>query len=106
MIILQIISGLFLLVGSSVLIIGTIGLLRFPDFYTRLHAAGVVDTLGVMSIISGLILLAGFSLVSVKLLLILVFILLTSPTAAHALAKAALHGKLRPELSAETKADG
>jgi len=74
-------------------------LLRFPDFFTRLHAASVIDTLGSMLIVLGLILQAGLSLVTVKLLLIIFLILFTTPTAAHALARAALHGKLKPVLS-------
>ena len=91
-------SWIFLVSGSLALIIGAIGLVRFPDFYTRLHAASVIDTLGCMLIIAGVLLQAGFSMVSVKLLLILLFILFTTPTATHALAKAALHGKLEPKL--------
>jgi multicomponent Na+:H+ antiporter subunit G len=74
-------------------------MLRFPDFFTRLHAASVIDTLGSMLIVLGLILQAGLSLVTVKLLLIIFLILFTTPTAAHALARAALHGKLKPVLS-------
>ncbi len=97
------ISGGLLLTGGIVLIIGSIGLVRFPDFFTRLHAASVVDTLGVMLMIAGLIPLAGFSLATLKLFLILVFVLLTSPTAGHALAKAALHGHLKPELDTQEK---
>ncbi len=92
--------GQFLiLAGSIVLLVAAVGLLRFPDFFTRLHAAGVIDTLGLMLMIAGMVMLAGLSLVSIKLLLILVFILLSSPTASHALAKAALHGGLRPKLA-------
>ena len=75
-----------------------LGVYRMPDFFTRLHAASVIDTLGTILILSGLILYQGFNLVSVKLLLILIFILITTPTAAHALAKSALHGKIKPIL--------
>jgi len=74
-------------------------LIRFPDFFTRLHASSVVDTLGFILIMIGLMLQAGLSLVTVKLILIVIFILLTSPTAAHALAKAALHGEVKPLLN-------
>ena len=99
--VIDLLSWLSLMAGSSFLIIGVIGLLRFPDFFTRLHAAGVVDTSGCMLIILGLLLQAGFTLVAVKLLLIIIFIMFTTPTATHALAKAALHGGLRPQVSGE-----
>ena len=95
---LDLLSWILLVAGSLALITGATGLIRFPDFFTRLHAASVIDTLGCMLIIFGLLLQAGLSMVSVKLLLILVFVLFTTPTAAHALAKAALHGKLEPRL--------
>lgn len=85
-----------LLAGGFVIITGAIGLLRLPDFYTRLHAAGVIDTLGCMLIILGLLFQTGVSFTGIKLCLIIVFILFTTPTAAHALAKAALHGNLKP----------
>lgn len=94
----NIIAGILVVLGALIVIIGLIGVYRMPDFFTRLHAASVVDTLGTMLIFAGLIILAGFSLISVKLLLILLFILFTTPTAAHALAKSALHGKLQPVL--------
>ncbi len=95
----DLLSWVSLMVGSIFLIIGTIGLIRFPDFFTRLHASSVVDTLGFILIMMGLMLQAGLSLVTVKLILIVIFILLTSPTAAHALAKAALHGEVKPLLN-------
>jgi multicomponent Na+:H+ antiporter subunit G len=89
-------SWVLLISGSLVLITGAVGMIRLPDFYTRLHAASVIDTLGCMLIAFGLVLQAGFTIVAVKLVLIVIFILFTSPAAAHALAKAALHGELRP----------
>ncbi len=95
----DLLSWVSLMAGSIFLIIGTIGLIRFPDFFTRLHASSVVDTLGFILIMMGLMLQAGLSLVTVKLILIVIFILLTSPTAAHALAKAALHGEVKPLLN-------
>jgi multicomponent Na+:H+ antiporter subunit G len=89
-------SWFFLLVGGFFVVVGTIGLVRLPDFYTRLHAVGITDTLGAGLMLVGLALQAGFTLIAVKLILIALFLLVTSPTAAHALAKAALHGKLVP----------
>ena len=97
-IMIDLLSWVSLVAGSIFLIIGTIGLIRLPDFFTRLHAASVVDTLGCILIMMGLMLQAGLSLVTVKLILIVIFILFTSPTAAHALAKAALHGEVKPLL--------
>lgn len=85
-----------LLLGAFLILSGGVGVLRFPDFFTRMHAAGVTETLATALILFGLMLLAGWSIVSFKLLLILLFIMITSPVASHALTKAALHGKLQP----------
>lgn len=73
---------------------GAIGLFRFPDFFTRVHAASVTDSVSAIFILGGLAIHAGFTLITVKLLFILVFLLLTAPTASHALAKSARHGGL------------
>ncbi|MGB5223616.1 MAG: monovalent cation/H(+) antiporter subunit G [Arenicellales bacterium] len=94
----DILSWIFLVAGGLLGIIGGIGIHRFPDFFTRLHAAGITDTLCAALILSGLGLQSGFSLVSFKLVLIFAFILFTSPTASHALANAALHGGVKPQL--------
>jgi multicomponent Na+:H+ antiporter subunit G len=76
--------------------VGGIGFVRLPDFFTRLHAAGVTDTMGAGLILLGLMLQGGVSFVTVKLVLILVFLLFTSPTASHALAHAALVSGHKP----------
>lgn len=76
--------------GSVIALIGTLGILRLPDLFTRLHAAGVVDTLGALLVLGGLSLAAGVSTEAARMLLILAFLWLTSPTASHALAKSAL----------------
>jgi multicomponent Na+:H+ antiporter subunit G len=91
---LNISSGLFLLVGSFLCISGGIGILRFPDFYSRMHAVGVTDTLATAMILIGLILYNPNFLVDVKLLIILLMTLFISPTASHALANAAWHEDL------------
>ncbi|WP_376693302.1 monovalent cation/H(+) antiporter subunit G [Wenzhouxiangella sp. EGI_FJ10409] len=93
----DIVSGVLLLTGGAFGIVGGLGLLRFPDFYTRLHAAGVTDTLCALLIVVGLALQSGFSLLTVKLALILLFLLFTAPTASHALARAAMTDDLEPE---------
>ena len=76
-------------IGSLFCVIGGIGMLRLPDFYTRSHAASVTDTLGASLILIGLAIHSGPTLVTVKLVFIFLFLYLTSPTAAHALVKAA-----------------
>ena len=96
--IINLVSSLFITIGALSIIVGLLGVYRMPDFYTRLHAASIIDTLGAMLILFGLILHHGLNIVSLKLLLILIFILITTPTAAHALAKSALHGNLKPIL--------
>ena len=95
-VILDTLSWLSLLAGGALVVTGGIGLLRLPDFFTRLHAASLTDTLGFAFIVLGLALQSGAGLTSLKLFLALAFLLLTGPVATHALAKAALHGSLRP----------
>ncbi|WP_422007499.1 monovalent cation/H(+) antiporter subunit G [Pyruvatibacter mobilis] len=97
-IVLDIASGLLLAAGCFFVLIGAIGVLRLPDFYTRMHAAGVTDTLGAELILLAMILQAGFSLVTVKLVAILFFLFFTSPTSTHAVANAAWTAGLRPLL--------
>ena len=94
----ELLSWAFLLTGGFLGITGAVGLFRFPDFFTRLHAASVTDTLCAGFIISGLMLQSDSWMMLIKLLLILLIFAYTSPTAAHSLAKAALHGHLKPLL--------
>lgn len=82
------VSSAMLLAGSFLIFSGALGVLRFPDTFSRMHAAGVSDTLATTLLLGGLMLLAGWSLVLLKLWMILLFILFTSPTASHALGKA------------------
>ena len=96
--ILNLISAGLLAAGSIFVLIGGFGLIRLPDFYTRLHAAGITDTLGAELILLGLMFQAGLSLVTVKLILISLFIFFTSPTATHAVANAARVMGLKPML--------
>lgn len=98
---LDIVSWILLGAGGLFCIIGALGMLRMPDFYTRVHAASVTDTLGAGLVLAGLILQAGASLVAVKLIIIGLLIFFTSPAAAHALAKAALGRGLQPLLHEE-----
>jgi multicomponent Na+:H+ antiporter subunit G len=94
--VLDALSWLCLLGGSFFAFAGALGLVRFPDFFTRCHGAGVTDTLGAGLILLGLALQAGPGIAAMKLGLIYLFMLFTAPTATHALAKAALHGGLKP----------
>lgn len=102
----EILAWALILGGALFTLIGSLGVIRLPDFYSRLHAAGIVDTLGAGLLLLGMIVYAGFTLVSVKLLLIGLFLFFTSPTATHAIANAAYVAGLRPEgTSAEDGAD-
>ena len=85
--------------GGAFVLIGGIGMLRFPDMYTRLHAASVTETMGTGLLLLGMLSHAGGWLVAVKIVLLGFFLFVTSPTSAHALAKTALHGGLKPRLS-------
>jgi len=100
-VIIDILSWIFLLAGGALGIVGGIGIYRFPDFYSRLHAAGITDTLCAMLILLGLGLQAGWSIAAFKLALIFVFLFFTSPTASHALANAALYSGLKPKLNSD-----
>jgi multicomponent Na+:H+ antiporter subunit G len=96
--VIDILSWIFLVAGGLFCVIGTIGLIRMPDMFTRLHGASVVDTLGMGFLIVGMVLQAGFTLVAAKLIIIAALVLLTTPVATHALAQAALHAGIRPKL--------
>ncbi len=96
--ILDLVSAAFLITGAVFVLAGAIGVIRLPDFYTRLHAAGVTDTLGAELIVIGLIIQFGFSQASAKLALIGLFLFMTSPTATHAIANAAYRSGLKPLL--------
>ncbi len=99
--VLAVLSWGFVLLGSLFCIVGGIGLLRLPDFFTRMHGAGVTDTLGAGLVLVGLMFHAGLSLVTVKLMMILFIIYLTSPTGTHAVARAAHAAGLKPLLQGE-----
>ncbi|GAB4174892.1 MAG: monovalent cation/H(+) antiporter subunit G [Wenzhouxiangellaceae bacterium] len=95
---LDLLSAVMLVGGATFGVLGGLGLLRFPDFYTRLHAAGMTDTLCTLLVIGGVLLQTGWTLTSLKLLAILLFMLFTSPVASHALARAGLVSGLKPWL--------
>ena len=91
-----IITGTLLSLGIFFIIVASIGIIRFPDFFSRIHPAGKSDTLGQILVLLGLIAYEGFTLVSIKLLIIITFILITNPTATQAMAKAAFMTGLKP----------
>jgi len=97
-----VVSSVFLFLGAILMISAGVGVLRFPDFFTRMHASGVSETLATSMILIALMILAGWNIILFKLILILLFVLITSPTAGHALAKSALHGKLKPLLNKDS----
>jgi multicomponent Na+:H+ antiporter subunit G len=92
----DILSWVLLTLGGISVLIGGIGALRMPDLYTRMHAASVTDSMGAMLVLGGIMLQAGWSLATIKLITILLFLLLTSPTSSNALASAALLAGTRP----------
>ncbi len=94
----EILSWVFIVLGSFFTFVGAMGLIRMPDVFTRMHAASVIDTAGAGFLILGMILQAGLTLVSLKLVFIFGLLFLTSPVATHALAQAALHGGEAPQL--------
>jgi multicomponent Na+:H+ antiporter subunit G len=96
-------SWVLLTLGGLSVLIGGIGALRMPDLYTRMHAASVTDSMGALLVLLGIMLQAGWSLATIKLIAILLFLLLTSPTSSYALASAALLAGKRP--FAETQQD-
>ena len=88
-------GGTLLGLGALLLVVGGVGINRFPHFYSRLHAAGVIDTLAAGLVLAGLAPAFGVTLGTLKLALVFVFLLFTSPTACHALARSAHLSGLR-----------
>lgn len=98
MMIADIVSWICLGLGCILCMIGGLGLLRLPDFYSRMHGGGITDTLGAGLVLVGLMFQGGLTMVTVKLVMILVALLITSPTSTHAVAKAAYTSGLKPFL--------
>lgn len=101
MVLIHIMVTLLLGAGLFFTFVGSIGLLRFPDFYTRLHATGKCDTLGAGLIILGLLIYHFFyymetPLIPAKLIFLIFFIFIANPTATHALMKAAYRIGIKP----------
>ncbi len=104
-IIADIVSAVLILAGAGFFLTGAIGYLRMPDLFTRLHAASLADTTGMALILAGLAVHAGFGLVAVKLVFLILFLLFMGPAATHALAAAALTSGLKPPGDARSSAE-
>ncbi len=100
----EILSWACLIVGVGFSLTGAIGLLRLPEFFTRVHAVGVTDTMGAGLILLGCGLHSGLNLVTVKLVTVWLFVYFTGPAATHALAKAAYASGLKVRADEEDRA--
>ena len=103
MIALEIASWFFLIAGAFFSIVSGIGIIRLPEFFSRMHGGGITDTMGAGLILIGLLCLAGPTLVAAKLVAILFFLTITSPSSCHALAHSALTHGGKPELDVKPK---
>lgn len=92
-------SWILIAAGGFFCVVGAFGMIRMPDLYTRMHASGVIDPFGVVLVLLGLMVQAGFTLVTAKLAVLVILLLFTSPVACHALGRAALHRGLKPQLA-------
>jgi len=95
--VIDILSWISFLAGGFFLLVGSLGMVRLQDFWARLHAASIIDSAGVGLIVLGMLLQAGFTLATIKLLLIVLFLFVTGPTATHAVANAAFVSGSRPQ---------
>ncbi|MBU1700230.1 MAG: monovalent cation/H(+) antiporter subunit G [Candidatus Eisenbacteria bacterium] len=92
----NILAVILIIGGVFFLTVGSLGVIRLPDFYSRTHAVGKSDTLGLLLAMAGLAIYHGWHIDSLKILLVAVFVGLSNPTASHALARAALRKGLAP----------
>ena len=90
------VGGILCAIGGLSTIIAAVGVLRFPDFYTRMHASSVTDTLGALTLLVGMAFLAPAFIIVLKLTLIGLFLVLTGPVSTHAIANAAYTAGLHP----------
>ncbi len=95
-IVIDIISSALIVIGGLCVMVGGVGVLRMPDFFTRMHAASLTDTMATLALFTGMILQVGFTLAAAKLFAIMLFLLLTGPTATYALANSALSAGYKP----------
>ena len=91
------------LIGAVLMLLASIGVLRMPDVFTRMHAVSVIDTLGIGLLILGMAMQAGLSLVTLKLFFLLALVFFTWPVVTHALAQACLHSGVEPQLAEDRR---
>jgi len=91
-----VIAGVFIFSGCFFVLVAAVGIVRFPDFFSRIHPAGKTDTLGQALLFLGMLIYEGFTFVSIKILIIIAFLLVANPTATHAIANAAYAVGLKP----------
>lgn len=101
--VLDIISWVLIGAGSVFVVIGAVGMVRMPDVYTRMHASSVIESLGAGPLIVGLMLQSGWDINTLKLLFVLLLILFMGPVVSHALAQAALHEGVEPQLKEDRR---
>jgi multicomponent Na+:H+ antiporter subunit G len=101
MMIIDWLSDICLLLGGILTLTGAVGLLRLPDFFTRLHAASVTETLAAMLLIIGIMLDTGLTLDTAKLMLVILIMIIANPTITHALCRAAANGGTTPEMETQ-----
>lgn len=106
MIVLEVLGWIMASLGCVVVLIGAVGVVRMPDLYTRMHAAGLSDSLGSALVLIGLALTSGSGTTVARLLMIVAFLWITSPTACHALAKSARAAGIVPWRAPGDQADG
>lgn len=102
----DVISIILVILGILFMLMGSIGIVRLPDFYSRSHASSKSDTLGILFVISGLVVYEGINLSGFKLILIILFIALANPIGTHALARSAFQRGLKPFFSEDQKKGG
>jgi len=103
LILLDAVSLVLILAGSAFIVTGALGILRLPDVYARMHAASIIETIGAGTLFAGLMLQAGFTQVTLKLLFILLLFFFTGPVITHALAQAALQAGVKPALDEDRR---
>lgn len=101
----NILTVVLICLGIFFMLVGSVGILRLPDFYSRTHAVSLSDSLGIFLVISGLIVHEGFTQSSLKLLLLVVFVALSNPIGTHALSNAALRRGVKPLLTGKKQVD-
>lgn len=92
----NILAVLLISLGTFFIFVGSWGIIRLPDFYSRSHAVSLSDTLGIILVLGGLMVYEGFNVNSAKLFIAILFVAHSSPTGSHAIARAAFRGGLKP----------